>query len=310
MSIENLKSAITIAVVVSLLSSCRTVGDAASERSGPVHFPTGSIRHLAVHEGHAYVLNAWTRGDGILVFDVRDPARMRFVNGFPGKGYLGAGDFSENTLYVPATWFAVMVMDVSDPVRADMNRNLFFNFPGGDAQSVAVDGDRLYLGGRGGGLRILDITEPNAPFIVAHEPRFGRLEQIAASRGRLVLRPHRGATLLASVEDDRVTVHSELPSGGDVRFVGDHALYVGARRRLDIYDVSDMTAPEKVKEIGGVSVIDMKAPDRMLMRGSDGNLSVYDVSDPLAPQELRQINLPEDTSLGNAAIENDVPYVN
>lgn len=305
---ENLKTAISVTVAALLLSSCRTGGDATFAETDALHFPTGSIRHLAVHDGYAYVLNAWTRGDGVLVFDVRDPARMRFVNGFPGKGYLGAGDFSQNTLYVPATWFAVMVMDVSDPARADMDRNLFFNFPGGDAQSLAVDGDRLYLGGRGGGLRILDITEPNAPFIVAHEPRFGRLEQIAARRGRLALRPQRGAPLLAGVTEDRVTVHAELPSGGDLRFVGDQALYIGGRRRLDIYDVSDMTAPEKVKEIGGVSVIDKLADNRLLMRGPDGNLSVYDVSDPLAPRELSQITLPEDLSLGNAAVENGILF--
>ncbi|NLF21999.1 MAG: hypothetical protein GX590_02465, partial [Lentisphaerae bacterium] len=37
------------------------------------HFPSGSLGPLAVHKGFAYVMNAWTRGDGLMVFDARRP---------------------------------------------------------------------------------------------------------------------------------------------------------------------------------------------------------------------------------------------
>jgi len=135
------------------------------------HFPHGSSGPLEVRDGYAYILNRWSRGDGILVFDTRKPTQPRFVRGIAGRGYLMGCAFSGHYMYIPS-WFSLMVVDISDPANCHLVRNLSFGFPAADADSVAVSGNRLFLGGKGGGLRILDISEPRSPVIVAHRPEF------------------------------------------------------------------------------------------------------------------------------------------
>ncbi len=262
-----------------------------------------------MRDGNVLVLNGWTRGDAVLVFDAQDPAAPRFVSGLPGRGYLRAGTFHKNYFYIPATWFSVMVVDVSDMTRPHMTRNLFLNFPGGDAECLAIDGDRLYVGGRGGGLRIFDVSQPGAPMPVAWHPQFAeRMAQIVVSGRRMVLRPNRGESILATVTDDEIIEQSRLRLGGHVRLLGS-VLYEVTSRELIVHDVSDMTAPEIVGRFPGVSPVGMTAPDRMLMRGPDTALTLLDVSNPLQPVPLKEMMMPEDVTPGQMTVEGDLLYV-
>ncbi len=264
---------------------------------------------MAVRDGYVYLLNNWTRGDAMLVFDARNPRAPRFASGLPGRGYLREGTFHDNYFYILATWFSVMVVDVSDMKRPHMTRNLFLNFPDGDAECLAVDGDRLYVGGRGGGLRVFDISQPGTPMLMAYAPHFEhRMAQIAVSGQRMVLRPQRGESILAKVKNDEITEQSRLPLGGHVRLLGS-ALYESTRREMVVHDISAIDAPEVSVRIPGVWPIGMTAPDRMLMRGPDTALILFDVSNPLKPVHLKAMKMPEDVTPGQMTVDGNLLYV-
>lgn len=292
-----------------LLGACAGMTRAAppSPAHRALQFPAGSTGSLAVRDGYGYVLNGWTRGDGVLVFDLKNPEAPRFVNGIPARGYLRAGAFAGDMFYIPATFFSVMVVDVGDPPRIRTLRNLFYNFPAGDVQCLAVSGDRLYLGGRGGGLHILDISDPSAPMPIARYPEFGHLAQIAVAGNRLVMRPKRGEAILAEIDGDRVVEKSRLKLGGSVRLIGP-ALYETTRRELIVRDLSNLEAPEIAARIPGMAPIGFTAPGRMLMKAPDKTLAVYDVSAPLAPKRVRELSVPEDVTLAASALENGFLY--
>ncbi len=272
---------------------------------GGVHFPAGSTGSLTLHDGHAYVLNGWTRGDGILVFDIRNPREPRFVKGLPAKGYLRPGLVRENQFYIPANMFSLMVVDVGDASQARIARNLSFNFPVGDMQCLAGAGNRLYQGGRGGGLRILDISEPGTPVIAAHYPRYGNLAGIlAGDDGLLVLRPQRGETVVATVKDDLVTEHARIKTGRNPRLVG-KALYDTTSRECIVRSLADPANPEIVTRLPGLVPLCPAGPNRLLARDASQTLVWLDVSNPLAPQTLRTVRLPENVSMGSVAWHDD-----
>ncbi len=281
--------------------------DAAQTNPGSLHFPAGSTGSLAVRNGYGYVLNGWTRGDGVLVFDLRNPEAPRFVGGLPARGYyVRPGAFAGDVFYIPATFFSVQAVDVSDPENIRPLRNLFYNFPVGDVQCLTASGDRLFIGGRGGGLHVLDISEPRTPIPAAWQPEFGHLAQIAVEGQRVVLRPHRGDAILAELENDRV-VERARQRLGSVRWFG-HALYETTRRELVVHDFSDFLEPQVTATIPGASPIGIVSEGQLLMRVPDNKLALFDISNPVNPQHTRDLVIPEGIRLGGTAIENGILY--
>ena len=270
------------------------------------HFPHGSTGPLAVRDGYAYILNRWSRGDGILVFDTREPTRPRFVRGLAGRGYLMGCAFSGQYMYIPA-WFSLMVVDISDPTQCHLVRNMSFGFPAGDAGSVAVSGNRLFLGGRGGGLRILDLSEPRSPVIAAHHPAYGKVGQLFASGNLLVMRPRRGDAIVATVEGFSLKEQSRLRLGSRIRIVGS-ALYAADTRGTVIHDLRDPAKPAIKTRLPGLSPVGMLTRGQMLAASKEGKLTVLDVSTPLSPVTRREIELPEGVKLGTPALHNALLY--
>ncbi len=298
-----IRYALSMLALTTLLLGRPAGADPSSAWQRAIHFPAGPADGLAARDGYVYALSGWTRGDAVLIFDVRDPAAPRFVHGFPGRGYVRGGAFKDSVYYLPAIYWSVMTIDVAEPERARLLRSLFFNFPVGDVASLAVDGDRLYVGGRGGGLRILDITNPETPLLVAHHPQFGFLNQIVAADGLLILRPQRGESILATVADDQVQEHGRIQLGGQIRLLGS-ALYETIRNEWIVRDLANPAEPEVSERIAGFSPIGLLAPDQMLAAGPDQTLTVFDVSNPLQPVRQRDIALPPGVTPGNAVIDN------
>jgi len=270
------------------------------------HFPHGSTGPLAVRDGYAYILNRWSRGDGILVFDTREPTRPRFVRGIPGRGYLMGCAFSGQYMYIPC-WFSLMVVDIGNPRQCNLVRNMSFGFPTADAGSAAVSGNRLFLGGRGGGLRILDISEPRSPVIAAYHPEYGNVGQLSASGDLLVMRPRRGDAIVATVEGFSLEEQSRLKLGNRIRIVGS-ALYAADTRQTVIHDLRDPAKPATRAKLPGLSPIGLLAPGQMLAASREGKLVVLDVSAPLNPAKLREIRMPEGAKLGTPALYNSRLY--
>ena len=270
------------------------------------HFPHGSAGPLVVRDGYAYILNRWSRGDGILVFDTREPTRPRFVRGNAGRGYLMGCAFSGQYMYIPC-WFSLMVVDTGNPAQCSLIRNMSFGFPTADAGSVAVSENRLFLGGRGGGLRILDISEPRSPVIAAYHPGYGNVGQMSASGDLLVMRPRRGDAIVATVEGFSLKEQARLKLGNRILIVGS-ALYAADTRQTVIHDLSDPAKPVIKTRLAGLSPVGMLTPGQMLAASREGRLKVLDVSAPLSPVTLREIEMPEGSKLGSAALGGGLLY--
>ncbi len=258
-----------------------------------VHYPTGSGNSMAVRDGYVYLLNAWTRGDSILVFDATNPDDPRFAAGLPGRGYARSGAFHDNVFYIPAINWGVMTVDISDPAEPLMLRNLFLNFPRGDVSGLHLTGGRLYVTGPGG-LRIFDLSEPDAPMPVAYYPDTPYANLVVAEGDRLIFRPRGSDAVLAVIDEEhRIIEYSRRSLPGNLHMI-DNTLYQFAGGELIVHDLSDMREPSVAARVEDIRAgAGMKGPDRMLLRGSEDTLELYDVSTPQQPEKIRKVTFPE-----------------
>jgi hypothetical protein len=263
------------------------------------HFPAGSTGPLLVRDGYAYVQNGWTRGDGLLVFDVRDPVKPAFVCGIPGRGYLNLpGAFREQTFYVPAS-FSLMVLDAGRPESLRLTRNVLYGFPVMDAKCLAVAGNRLYLGGPVGGLRILDVSEPAAPVPAAWHPEYAGMIVYAAEGDRLVMRARSGETVLATVEGFTLAERARFKTRGSPMLIGP-TLVEADGRQVQIHDLRDPAAPALATNLPAAQLLGLRTPGELVTATTNNILNIWDVSEPLRPVLRRQVGLPEDLELGPA----------
>ena len=124
---------------------------------------------IAVAGSLAYVAEG---GGALRVFDISDPARPRQlgvsdVEEYEGRAVAVAGDYA----YVASVGRGIRVVDVSDPAHPF---TAGYYDPPGPHQSldVAVAGAYAYVAEKSifdltGSLRVLDITQPQAPFEIA-----------------------------------------------------------------------------------------------------------------------------------------------
>ncbi len=265
------------------------------------HFPSGSMGPLAVHKGHAYVMNAWTRGDGVMVFDARKPGAFRFLRGIAGNGYLTAWARADDTLYI-ATRFSLMVADISRPEACRIVRNLSLGFPAMEADLLAVSGNCLLAGGRNGGLRLFDITDPLSPVLAAHLPEMGRLVGVAADERLIAIQPQGKDAILATRDGFALTERARLKTRGALR-LQDDLLFDTDTRGTTLYDVRDPAAPVALTNLAGIKPVGSFGAKRMLALQSGGKLAIINVAVPGKPVLKSGMALPADVMPGAMAVE-------
>jgi len=258
---------------------------------------------VAAHKGYAYVLNGWTRGDGVLIFDVRNPKKAGFMQGFPGAGYLTQCAFRDSTMYL-ATRFSLMVVDVSNPETPRLIRNMLLDFPGMAAQRIAVDGDRLLIGGAG--LRVMDISEPTAPVPIAYDPRFNGMTGLAAYDGVLVITTRGGGTSLATFRDDKLKMHSVMKLKGPVT-PARGTLINATKDNIDLYDIHNPDTPVRIKQLPTGRVLGVTAAQRLMVLQAKNRLITVDLSDIENPKAIRIFSVDADLS-GPCALESNRIY--
>ena len=110
-----------------------------------IRFPGGNYGHVTVRGGLAVASSGWSREDGAGVFDVSDPANVRFVARFPAKGYSCADPvFFGNRCYVP-NGFSATVIDVTDPKAPRLEGYLNPRFPKNGCSRLWTTNDVLYF---------------------------------------------------------------------------------------------------------------------------------------------------------------------
>jgi hypothetical protein len=237
---------------------------------------------VLVSGAYAYVTGiCWEGGVGfysLQVFDVADPTEPKRVGlcrtgGHPATHLAASGHYA----YLACGEGGLQVIDVSDPVNP---QRLGSWSSGGSANWVAVSGNRAFLGEwavshgandlRGGGLQIIDISDPARPQWVG-----------ACNRGE--------STRCVAVSGDRA--------------------YVGTSDAgLKVIDVSDPTNPHQIggcdtQEASGIAVSGSYA----YVADAYAGLQVIDVSNPVAPRQVG--NCPTYQSAEGVAVSGDRAYL-
>lgn len=127
-------------------------------------FPHGLSSELFLKDGKLFVKNGWTRGYGIMTFDLSDPQRPVFASGLAVPGYVRGHSFSGETMYM-ASYFGFIVFDTTKGNIA-LKRNLMLDFSTASMTggSVYAFGNKLLVQGKESS-RIYDISRPDEPIL-------------------------------------------------------------------------------------------------------------------------------------------------
>lgn len=127
-------------------------------------FPHGLSSELFLKDGKLFVKNGWTRGYGIMMFDLSNPKKPVFASGLSVPGYVRGHSFSGETMYM-ASYFGFIVFDTTKGNIA-LKRNLMLDFSTASltGSSVCAFGNKLLVQGKESS-RVYDISRPEEPML-------------------------------------------------------------------------------------------------------------------------------------------------
>jgi len=326
------------------ISSPRSMTEAASIPLAPHYYYFG--HHLAL--AGDYALTA--ASDQLQVIDVGDPTQPTAIITHTLDGAARGIFTDASIAYIPlysATILTgtILVLDMTDPLNpidlgayAANGQSLDLSFEGATAYSAngaqgmeifdtaslsqrgliqypenindMVIGEGYAYSAADDGFWVLDVSDPNAPFPVAHlETEFPTVSLARQGNFAFLAIPGRGITVidisnpLAPAE----VAFSSLPADIYQLYLENNRLYVAAgyMEGLRIYDTSN---PLELREIGafempdnGINAVAVAGSHAYLAAWND-NLIVLDVSDPTAPEEIGTFDPPNDMNQHGIAV--------
>lgn len=323
-------------------------------------FPTPETLDVKVDGDVAGLANDTNFPDpgGVAFYDVSDPASAEQVSFYDSNASIHNhfidGDFAYLCVNEP-TWIdsdedpeldrvrifgetGIEVVDISDPTRPARaarwklkdERSSFAEAAVNNSHDLYVQDDLAYVAYWDAGIIVLDVSDPSDPQMVS---QFGDAPEADEPVRPLELDGDPGyfETVFPTERfyGSPGNAHFVQPSpDGDYVFVGAET-FTGAPGGIDVWDVTDLDAPEKVAEIdppagGGeidpeeqLEVTDRETllrlhtshnfdvtEDRLHTSWYGGGVRVFDVSDPTAPSEIGAFAR-EDTTFWTAVTEGE-----
>ena len=292
-----------LGIAVALLSACSgTLADAPIAReeidpqvlgSWPMH-GGGEPFSVATYQGYAYV-----SAGGIQYVDIRDPKRPRVTGGYPAPAF-SRGDIvvSGRRLYSCQGNGGLVILDLTDPAQPTQV-GLFRT----DAQTVAADGNRVYVG-TSDSVQFLDVSD------VAHPRLFGGwrvptpqppVASIAISgRYAYLAAPFSGVWIIDAdavggpKEFARIGLSSQLSQPWGVTVAGGLAYVADWQLGLVIFDVSDPSRPVARGKLAtrspAVQVV-VSGSYAFVCEREDG-VEIVDIRDPRRPVSIGRYDTP------------------
>jgi hypothetical protein len=163
----------------------------------------------------------------------------------------------------------------------------------GPANAVYLDGSTLYATSADGGLRILDVSDPQAPREVGAYDALPRANDVFVSGSRAYVTSSTSGLWVIDVGDpSNPTVLGRSDSYGNYSRVyvsGQHAYVAADDDGLRVIDVSDPSALREVAvraPLIGAGVNDVQIVASRAYVAVGAGLRILDVSDPAVPAEL------------------------
>lgn len=227
---------------------------------------------------------------GLAVLDISDPADPQLLGQYNHAPFMHGGAIVQvqgNYAYVGAMADGVLVIDISDPADPQYHGSFqpdpawpgIANYPP-NARGMAIADTIMYLAYDAGGLRVLSISDPAAPYQLAQ-----------------YLNPQ----------------HPVLtnPAYNNVQLLGDRLYVATDFCGLEVVDVSDPLAPAQIEWLnpwgcfglswfgsdGHANELVLARNDSLLvMSAGDSEVLVYDITDPDLPELKGGHILPNDTA--------------
>jgi len=277
-----------------------------------------------------------TRPTGVALFDVSDPATPEQVAFHPTDDYIHNLHVADGVVYLTGRddGMSVVMVDIGDDDPAEVGRwsPLDTDERWADVEpplrllhDVYVQDGMAYLPYWDAGTWLVDVSDPTAPVARGRvaDYTFAELAAVPPEQANLVARTPRGAHHYAQVDEtgSMLAVGRETWAVDDDRgVVGEAGRRVGGASGIDLYDVSDPTAPEHRASIDPPESVDQRIDrwfttahnfdiqgERLYSSWYFGGVAVYDVSDPASPVELARWRQPREASFWTAqAVEASV----
>ena len=220
--------------------------------------------------------------------------------------------------------YGFSVVDVTDEPTVEVG---YLEIPGYvPGRALAGVGHTVYVGGQGPGgglasLRIVDVSDPTMPTLVAERPEYtDQIHTIDVYDDILYLNSGFGACRFLTLDDPTNPVEVGAYLGNDCHdalAVGDR-LYVagGYTQHWDIVDISNLSAPAVLGvtnvEPGIYAHSGVLSPDGQYFLGMDefhvGDVWIYDVSDPALPTFVASFSIGDDVIPHNALVRGNYIY--
>lgn len=273
-----------------------------------IELPHGRASSLMARDGFVYIINSWTRGNGLLVIDATDPSAPKYIGGVPTIGYPQSFQIEGGFIWLP-TGHSLSVIDVHIPGKAKLVRDMLIDWWTESVKGVHVSGERAYLACGKAGLRVMDITEPGAPLLTACYPKTGDLTQLV-SKGDYIFFPAEKKLKVAQVGGDSLceVAQCEVGDVNELYIAENKLLAVTGNRSLCIFDISNPKNPVLLSELpqilGKGNVAGNKAC--LLMEGE--RIGIIDISHPSKPVIEREFPVPAGSAFVRVFLERDTLY--
>ncbi len=127
-------------------------------------FPHGLVSQLACVNGDLLVFSGWTRGYGIMAFDVSRVDQPKFKSGLVLPGYVRSVVARDDVFYIPSLFGFFVVKASGEGLHLVRNVLLDFSPKGAPGQNIVIAGNKLLVEG-GSTKRLFDIVDPLAPLL-------------------------------------------------------------------------------------------------------------------------------------------------
>lgn len=205
--------------------------------AGYCNLLVGDTAQRIVVDGH--YLYAPERTTGLNIIDLLDPAHPQPVGFVPTGQFNVSVSARGNTAYLGRDDSDQMIVDVTDKANPTIV-GTFNTAPDETAKSQLLTGNTLILG-LSGGVQFWDVTNPTTPTLVSRIP----------------------------LADADQTAFSLAMPNPNLLFVGVAKYSDSSGAAVDVYDVTDITAPVRIGHFGGMPMpaYGMSAPSGLVRNG-------------------------------------------
>ena len=278
--------------------------DAWSTEQDAIPLAPGTLKPTAVGE-YGGVRLSWASVPGVKSCEVWRSALREDGWALVASGLAGSSWFDEQAA-AGLTWFYRIRPEITGAIASDPTPAAALEFadralePAGSlvlagARAVAVSGAYAWVCCGAGGIRVIDLGDPDSPREVASLPLADARAIAVAGTVACVADGERGVVLL-DVSDPRaprVTGVRYLQDPRSVAMSSDVAYVACGTGGVRLVDISDPHSPERLGVVASDDARELCLyAGRLLVADAEAGLRVYDLASPASPRLVSELALP------------------